>query len=86
MMTRLSGPYRYILYRVNAFSREIDAEPMRNNSSASIAEVLADMLERASMKPQTLCTAKGHEFTGCCGARASCTNRIGHGTEGTCPS
>jgi hypothetical protein len=64
MKTRPSGPYRFILYRVNAFSREIDAEPMRDNGNASLAEALADMLARASVKPRTLFTDEGHEFTG----------------------
>ena len=64
MKTRPSGPFRYILYRVNSFSREIDAEPMPSNDSRSRSEALADMLERASVKPQTLFTDEGHEFTG----------------------
>ena len=56
---RPAGDFRYLLVRVNSFSREVDAEPMTDYKSAQVAEALERTLARATVTPKTVLTDAG---------------------------
>lgn len=62
--TRPSPPYRYILIRINSFSREVDAEPLEALKDPDMAAGLEALLKRSTTRPpRVLLTDMGSEFT-----------------------
>jgi transposase InsO family protein len=62
--TRPSPPFRYILIRINSFSREVDAEPLETLQGPDVADGLEALLKRCSTRPpRVMLTDMGSEFT-----------------------
>jgi len=59
-----SDERKYMLIRINSWSREVDATSMSANDSEQVAPALRKLLERASVQPKILLTDQGREFLG----------------------